>query len=637
MNPRLIAISGPLSGVFRLGDGDFTLGREDSNSLTVPDKAVSRRHCVIRRSGGGFLLVDLESRNGSFVNNVSVREHDLKHSDRIGIGDSQFIFLVSDEGGVAFSSAVELDDSRIRSGHTVELKLQDAALLHPQRLLDGDASRARQARDLEALIKVCQALDPTQDIATLAKGLLNIILDLVPADRGAVLTAEDGGEIRAVYGRWQNEDGARTVPVSRTLLKSVLEGKSALMCNDVMQDARIRQTESMVASPIASVLVVPILGRNQPSGVIYLAASSLVQRFDDPDLQLVAGLASVSAPAFESAREVERLKEENRRLQGAIEIEHRMVGNSAPMEQVYRFIEKAAPASATVLITGESGTGKELVARALHRNSGRSSGPFVALNSAAIAEGLMETTLFGNEKGAYTSALTARKGLLEAANGGTFFLDEIGDMPLPLQSKLLRVIQEREFERVGGTETRKVDIRIIAATHRNLAEMIREGSFRHDLHFRIKRLSVSIPPLRERRDDVMPLARHFLDRHGTREKRRDMEFSHEAEACLKQYEWPGNVRELENVVEHLVVMAPGRIIQPADLPEDVRDNEHSPVSRGRYYDAIREAKKQVIRKALKDADGVVAEAARLLALQPTHLHRLIRTLGLREPTKRDDS
>jgi transcriptional regulator with GAF, ATPase, and Fis domain len=634
MKPRLVAISGPLSGgVFPLTKDEFTLGRGDLNSLPVKDGAVSRRHCVIRREGDSFTLVDLDSRNGSYLNNVPVQEHKLKHSDRITIGDSRFIFLISaDPGGRPASSGVELDDSSVM-GRTVELRPQDAILLHPQMLAAEDSS-SRRARDLEALLKVCQALDSSHDVPTLAKGLLDLILDLVPADRGAVLINDEStGVIRPVYGRLANAPGR--VRVSRTVVRDVLARKKALMCNDVLQDPRIGRTESILASPITALLVAPIMTRGRSTGAIYLAASNLVRPFEDADLQLVTGLASVCSPAFESAHQVEQLREENRRLHDQIEgvdSEHRMVGNCPAMREVYRFIEKTAASNSTVLITGESGTGKELVARALHANSGRWSGPFVSVNSAAIPDNLMETMLFGVAEGAFTGAIP-KKGLLEVANGGTFFLDEIGDLPVHLQPKLLRVIQERQFERVGGTDTLTVDLRIIAASNKNLEAAVKQETFRQDLYFRLNVLPIQVPPLRERHDDIVPLARYFLNRERDRERRLEMELSPEAENCLMEYDWPGNVRQLESVIQQAVVLTDGSIIRPADLPEDIRDCGDKPGSRGTLHEAVREAKKQVILKTFKQAGGSYTETARLLGVHVNNLHRLIRTLNLKGQLK----
>ncbi|HEV2424749.1 MAG TPA: sigma 54-interacting transcriptional regulator [Terriglobia bacterium] len=635
MNPRLIALSGPLRGAhYPIEDDEFTLGRDEGNSILVPDPAVSRRHCVIRRNGGTFRLIDLQSRNGCLVNNVRVQEHDLKHSDHISIGDSLFRFALSDEGGGQASAGIDLDDSRLFSSHTVQLRPEDAAILHPQNFLTGGVPTVRQARDLEALFRVFQALDSSHDVPTLARALLDFIMDLVPADLAAILVVEESGGIRPVHGRWRRADDNRSVPVSRTLARDVVASKQVLMCNDVLQDTRIAHTESILASPVSALLVAPVLWREKCIAVIYLAASSLLRPFDDADHHLVAGLASMSAPAFASARQMERLQEEKRRLQGELGIEHRMVGNSAATQEVHRFIKKAAPAGSTVLITGESGTGKELVARALHESSARASGPFRAVNSAALSESLLASEIFGHEKGAFTGAVATRKGLIEAAHGGTLFLDEVGDMSPSLQAKLLRVIQERKFERVGGTETLSVDVRIIAATNRDLKAAIRAGTFREDLHFRLNVLSIEVPPLRERREDIIPLARHFLERYQRREKRREAELSPEAEACLEQYDWPGNVRELEHLIERALVMTSGVIIDRADLPPEVRGSGEPPGSGSRYHDAIIRARKQVILQALRQAGGVYKEAARLLGIQDTYLHRVIRELGLKDQVKR---
>jgi transcriptional regulator with GAF, ATPase, and Fis domain len=620
MNPRLIAISGPLSGgVFRLADGEFTMGRSELNSLTVPDRAVSRRHCVIRNEGGLFKLLDLESRNGCFVNNVPVHEHTLKHSDRITIGDSHFVFLLSDDRrGHPSSETVKMDDSQVISGQTVQLRPQDSVYLQPQHLLSAGTPSGREARDLGALLKICQALDSSHDLATLAKGLLDLLLDLVEADRGAILVREASGEIRAAYARWRDADHAGSVIVSRKLVRDVLGDKKALMCNDVLQDARIKATESIVAASVTALLIAPIMTREQSGGVIYLAASNPVRPFEEADLQLVAALAGVAAPAFESACQLERLQEENRRLHEEIAIEHPMVGNSPGMEQVYRFIGKAAPRDATVLITGESGTGKELVARALHINSPRASGPFVPVNSTALAENLVESELFGHEKGAFTTAVATKKGLLEAANGGTLFLDEIGDMPLTLQPKLLRAIEERQFTRVGGTEPLKVDIRIIAATHRDLEELIKSGSFRQDLYFRFNVLSVHVPPLRERREDIVPLARYFLSRERRRE-RRPMEFSPEAEACLKKYDWPGNVRELENAIERAMVVGQEPELREGDFIFKLPG--------GATGKKLEEMERAHILRVVEECGGNQSHAAEVLDIDRVTLYHKLKKYG----------
>jgi transcriptional regulator with PAS, ATPase and Fis domain len=304
------------------------------------------------------------------------------------------------------------------------------------------------------------------------------------------------------------------------------------------------------------------------------------------------------------------------------------------MKDVYRFLGRVAPTESTVLIWGESGTGKELAARAIHNNSPRAKKPFVAINCAAITETLLESELFGHEKGAFTGAVAQKKGKLEVANGGVVFLDEIGELAPAMQSKLLRVIQEREFERVGGTRPIPVDIRLIAATNKNLAEAVKAGTFRQDLYYRLNVVAITMPPLRERKEDIPLLVNHFINKHAPRCAVKPKPLSEEARACLLSYDWPGNVRELENAIERALVMSSAETILPEDLPESVLERATpSGMEAARYHAALKEVKKQLILTALEESKGSFTEAARSLGLHPNYLHRLIRNLDLRAELK----
>jgi transcriptional regulator with PAS, ATPase and Fis domain len=310
-------------------------------------------------------------------------------------------------------------------------------------------------------------------------------------------------------------------------------------------------------------------------------------------------------------------------------IEHDLIGESEPMREVYRRIGRAAPTDSTMLIHGESGTGKELVARAVHANSARSAGPFVAINCAAVPEGLIESELFGHERGAFTGALAQKRGRIEAATGGTLFLDEIGELPSPLQAKLLRVLQERHVDRLGGTKPVAVDIRVVAASNRDLAAAVKDGAFRSDLYYRLNVVSIAVPPLRARPGDVPLLISYLVRKHASRCKRRIRGLTREARTCLTNYQWPGNVRELENAVERAVVMSEGEWIEVSDLPEQLLEAAGGAGDEG-YHARVNHAKRETIRTALEHAGGNVAQAARALQLQPTYLHRLINNLGLRQ-------
>src|SRR5262249_829716 len=313
---------------------------------------------------------------------------------------------------------------------------------------------------------------------------------------------------------------------------------------------------------------------------------------------------------------------------------HNMVGEGARMRNVFQFIARAAPTDSTVLIEGESGTGKELVARAIHRASRRSEKPFVAINCAALTDTLLESELFGHEKGAFTGACTQKKGKLEIADGGTVFLDEVGELAPALQAKLLRALQEREFERVGGTRPIKVNIRLIAATNKDLASAARNGEFRQDLYYRLNVVALTMPPLRERQDDIPLLAAFFTTRYSEQCKRRVTGISDEARACLLSYDWPGNVRELENAIERAVVLGSTDTILPEDLPEHIREARPAEVPACLYEEAVEAAKRQVVLKAFDQANYDHETAAKALGLAPNYLHKLIRTMDLKTVLKR---
>jgi two-component system NtrC family response regulator len=334
-----------------------------------------------------------------------------------------------------------------------------------------------------------------------------------------------------------------------------------------------------------------------------------------------------------------RVVKENRLLRDTVENRYsfsNIIGKSKAMQDVFHIIRKVAPAAATVLIGGASGTGKELVAKALHFNSPRKDRPFIAVNCSALAESLLESELFGHEKGAFTGAATMKKGRFEIAEGGTLFLDEIGELSQALQVKLLRVLQERVVERVGGVKPFPVNIRLVAATNKSLKEEVAEGNFREDLFFRLNVVSITLPPLRERLEDIRPLVSHFLAKYS------DERYSgapvtgieREVERLFYEYDWPGNVRELENVIERAVVMSPEETIQVSDLPKDFIDNTHNtlhldgiPVD-ANLYETLALVEKNMIVRALKKANFVQTRAANLLGIGKSGLNQKIKKYGL---------
>lgn len=332
-----------------------------------------------------------------------------------------------------------------------------------------------------------------------------------------------------------------------------------------------------------------------------------------------------------------RLRQENASLRGLVLQDHEMIGGSQPMNRLQEQIRLVAPSNASVLVTGENGTGKELVARSIHYYSPRRDKPFVEINCAAIPEELIESELFGHEKGAFTGALAQKKGKFDLADSGTIFLDEIGDMSLKTQAKVLRILQERKFERVGGTRTIEVDVRIIAATNKVLEDDIRGGNFREDLFYRLNVVPFHIPPLRERKEDIPVLVEHFLDLFCRREGREIKVMAPEALAMMKSYDWPGNVRELKNIIERLVIMTPGRTITDAHMPgylagKDAREEGGARLDSFRDVSSLREAReefeKEFIIQKLEENDWNISKTAEAIELERSNLHRKIKSYGI---------
>ncbi len=322
-------------------------------------------------------------------------------------------------------------------------------------------------------------------------------------------------------------------------------------------------------------------------------------------------------------RENARIREELRERHGSP-----LIGSSPAILEVYKLVARVSSGKSTVLLEGESGTGKELVARAIHTNSPRRGRPFVPVNCAALTETLLESELFGHEKGSFTGAVAAKRGLFEAADEGTLFLDEIGDIGPALQVKLLRVIQEQEVRHVGGTASIKVDVRIVAATNRDLAQMVKEGKFREDLFYRLNVVRIVVPPLRERREDIPMLAHHFLQKASSANSQPVRGFVPETMALLERYAWPGNVRELENVVERTVSLAPGPLIMPDDLPETVRKAEAAPAGGAEALLSLDEVEKRHLNRVLRETDGNKVRAAKILGIDRRTLYRMAERFGI---------
>lgn len=637
MRPRLVVTAGPAKDtVIPLTQDEASIGRDPNNVVAISDPSVSRKHCLLRReSDGRFQILDLESRNGTLVNGVIVKEHWLRHGDEIATGDSVFLFLVEDDDRVLQASRVEFDD-RKPTAETRVINPKDVVYLQPDRLLRELPSSSPLARNLSALLKISRVVHAIRDLEELQAQLLDLIFEVVPAGRGAILLGDGANsEFSSLYARTRQAGQHQLVRVSRTVAHHVLKENVAILGVDIAASDALRDVESLAVSEVRSLLCVPLSVFDRTIGCIYLDSTTTVNRFQEDHLQLMAAIAGISAVALDNARRSQWLEQENQRLSLEIRQEQNLVGESARVKEIFQFLARVGPTDSTVLIEGESGTGKELAARALHRNSHRNQKPFVAINCAAIPETLLESELFGHERGAFTGAASQKKGKLEVAEGGVVFLDEIGELAPALQVKLLRVLQEREFERVGGTHPIKIDVRVIAATNRDLDDAVRKREFRQDLYYRLAVVKLTMPPLREHREDIPMLTRHFIQKNAKRCKVKPKPVSREGMAALVSYEWPGNVRELENAIERALVMGSSDTILLEDLPESLVEQQPSGgMSEGRYHAGVKELKKSLIMNAVEQTRGNYIEAAAVLGVHPNYLHRLIRNLGLKDDLNR---
>jgi transcriptional regulator with GAF, ATPase, and Fis domain len=635
MTARLQAVAGPLEGAtFPLPEGEFTIGRDGDNLLPVTaDDRVSRHHAVIHEQDRQFTIRDLTGRDRTHVNHVPVVERLLEHGDEIRIGRSVFVFLVDGQPMPRPQPTVDLDEGAPIPGSTQTVRRGDALYLDRETFLENVQQSDRGVRIVKAVLNACRAVLSVHGLQDLERVLVESVLDAIPAERAAILLAGERADEFASALHWIRGAGeCQSFRIPRAVIRHVLTDGTALCVNDASYTVWASQT--IAQARLTSIVAVPLVVSTIVRGVIYLDVSEPAVRFGEDELQLLTGIAEVAAAPLASALRMAQLEHDNERLLTELAGHQPLIGTSERMRAVHRFVMKVAASDSTVLVTGASGTGKELVARAIHRASARSGRPFAAINCAAITETLLESELFGHEKGAFTGAYAQKKGRFEEADGGTVFLDEIGELALPLQAKLLRVLQERELERVGGTRSIKINVRIVAATNRHLEEEVRRGTFRQDLFYRLNVVALTMPELRERREDIPLLAAYFLRKHATSCARRIAGLSEGAFACLAAYDWPGNVRELENAIERAIVLGTTDQILPDDLPDSIVESGADPSPAGtKFHETIRDIKRQLVTRALEQAAGSYVEAARRLGLHPNNLHRLVKTLNLKSKSQ----
>jgi transcriptional regulator with PAS, ATPase and Fis domain len=492
-------------------------------------------------------------------------------------------------------------------------------------------------RRLQTLYATSLALTAQTQKEPLVETALDIVVRELKADAGFVVLVDAQGEIESIYSRnIEPEKQADVKDMCLSVIRSTIQSSKSTS-EQVKPEMELAKQNSIIRLGISAVLCVPLIRDKKVFGAVYLDRRNKENPFTASDLSYLSAFADQIVRSLKrslkiSAETLERklISTETikmRDLRNTFKCEE-IIGSSASLFEVLKIAARISAADATVLILGESGTGKELFAKAIHQNSRRKEKPFVAINCAAIPNDLLESELFGYEQGAFTGASKSKQGKIETAHMGTLFLDEIGEMPLALQAKLLRMLQEREFERLGSVKKQKLDIRLICATNQNLKDLVKQGKFRQDLYYRLKVVELQLPALRERPEDIEELAKFFLKKHAV--DGNEYELSDEALAFLESYPWYGNVRELENVMLRCVVLANGKTIRKEDLPLEITETIDSatPIQLGKTLaDAETEFRKMYLTKTLQKTSSVT-EAAKQLGINRTHFYKLLAQLGI---------
>lgn len=597
--PGQVAFSFPLRG-------GITLGRSEDNDLVLWDNRVSRHHCQIAPENGGWILVDLGSTHGTLVGRARVERHTLRDGDQLQLGDALLSFALEDVG---------------------------SEIVHHQPT--GDAApkqRGKTDRRTQVLREIGSAIGAAGDPDELLGRMLESVLDVLGCERAVVGLREPEGKLRQVV-RAQSAASRSEVVLKRDFLDELLDRREALILREGGKGSAPRR----LAPERGYAMGAPLsLGRHV-LGFLYVEDRRQSERFTPEDLDFLVALGHLAAAALNS---VERLQRATAVAEATVAgvVMRELLGDSEPMKRLRTAVQKFGNSTARVLIRGETGTGKELIARALHAASPKSEHPLVTVNCAAIPETLIESELFGHEQGAFTGAAKRHRGKFELAHRGTLFLDEIGDLSLAAQAKVLRAIQEGEIQPLGTERTMRVDVRLLAATHKDLSREMAEGRFREDLYYRLNVVEIVAPALRDRIEDVEVLAQALLTSEAAGTGKNLKGFTRAAIAAMLRYGWPGNVRELRNEVERAVIHAESSWIDVADLSPRVQVVAGKPPepppnagatgwqSFAERYKALETAQGELIKEALKAAQGNLSEASRLLGITWTMMKRRAKRL-----------
>jgi transcriptional regulator with GAF, ATPase, and Fis domain len=537
-----IQLPGKGTRIYRIHKKITSLGRSAEADVSLAEPSVAESHAHIHFDGREFNLAATERDGELFVNGRKRSKQRLMHEDRIRIGNVELEFSLYDQPG-----ADEADD----------------------------AGAGTELASYKKLYEFSGKLMASYELPALLDQLLDVMIQVSNADKGFLVLMESGEPVVKAARNLRREtifDAVRQL--SDSILARVIKTRRPLIISDALRDEEFKNSLSVVNLKLTSVMCVPLIEQGSMLGLIYVGNDNVAQLFAESQLEVMSVFAAQASLLVRNALLVNDLRLDNRSLQSRIEQIRfgEILGSSPRMQEVFRKVQKVAATDISVLITGETGTGKELIARELHSRSPRAKHPFITINCGAIPENLLESELFGHVRGAFTGAVGNKVGRFQSADHGTLFLDEIGEMPLALQVKILRALQEKVVVRVGDTNSETVDIRILAATNRDLDAEIKAGRFREDLYYRLNVVNLHLPPLRDRGDDIAVLARYMVGRYAPEYGSAVRGLTPNAIAAIKRHRWPGNIRELENRIKKAVVLADKALLGPEDLdlsPDDL--------------------------------------------------------------------
>lgn len=578
-----------------------SIGSAATNDITISSEGITEFQAQIVFDGREFNLVEMDSSGKLLINGKKKRRGKIYHNDKLRLGSANLVFSIYDE----FVSGPNFDEE------TLPMQAELAGMVK----LSDFNQRLMQLDSLPEQLRT----------------LLDAVIEVTDAQKGFVILLRDG-EPEVTIAR--NVDGqelnAGISELSDSILKRVVEARRPIIVSDAMHDAQFRTAESVINLQLSSVMCAPLIARGQLLGLIYVGNDDVISLFDDSSLNVLTIFAGQASLILQNALLLDEVSTDRERMARALADKRfgEIIGSCKSLTDMFRKIGKVATTDISVLITGETGTGKELIARELHRNSRRKQGPFIVVNCGAIPENLMESELFGHVRGAFTGAVATRKGKFQLAHEGTLFLDEIGEMPLGLQVKLLRALQERVVIKIGDTKPERVDIRVLAATNRNLEQEIDSGNFREDLFYRLNVVNLHVPPLRERGDDVAVLAKFLLKKYADEYGSTVRGFTPNAIIAIRKYEWPGNVRQLENRLKKAIVLCEKSLVGPEDL--DLLGETSKPIES--LSTAREEFTRRYILEVLEQNGGNRTKTARDLDVDPRTIFRYLeRETNARSP------